>query len=101
MTVDDLFPRECRHCEYFKFVSGEGKGLGECRRSPPLLYLEHDEDEETDVSSTWPPVDQFEWCGEFEMRAEIEIITEEVTPQALPENRKLEDGKKENTETNP
>jgi hypothetical protein len=59
-----------------------------------------DEDEEQDISSTWPPVDEHEWCGEFVPRSEIEIITEEVTPKALPAGRSLENDKEKNQETN-
>ncbi len=54
----------CRTCRYWNDLEGDGEESfeGECRRRTPELLL----DDEHGVARLWPPVDNLDWCGEYE-----------------------------------
>ena len=55
----------CRYCEYFD--KHEGQNYGECRRRSPTLGY-------NDVTSNWPIVNTYDWCGDFTKGIEDEVI---------------------------
>jgi hypothetical protein len=51
----------CYRCMYSRGVDG----MFECHRRPPQLVYD---DETRALTSTWPNVDEDEWCGDFHGR---------------------------------
>ena len=56
----------CGSCRYFYDLDGDWEGPleGECRHRSPELLL----DKGQRLVRLWPPVDNIDWCGEYEAR---------------------------------
>ena len=55
----------CKNCKFFR--PARKKGIGECRRFPPVPYTEH-----WSKNDEWrfPVVKDRDWCGEFKEKEE-------------------------------
>lgn len=56
-------PVFCCNCKFFR---SRELFTSECHRHPPMIYLDFEKEREGEVTSTWPTVDDDDWCGDGE-----------------------------------
>ena len=75
----------CETCRFWEFNRDD---MGECRRRSPQAALTVPMDDAPGVKAAyWPTTLSDEWCGEFELRKPLPVVTVELppAPAAAPE----------------
>jgi hypothetical protein len=63
---------KCMHCKFYKPIGNENPrhecSSGECHRFPPKPYLSTGDTTHDPIVVEWPPVFDYDFCGEYEFR---------------------------------